>query len=83
LHPVPPPPSRHAWSRRSSPRHTRAERRPSQRHGWSIVSIDKLGSWFLLLIISYTLVSLINAPRAPRGARAEASPRPVGAAISA
>ena len=37
---------------------------PSQRHGWSMVSIDKLGSWFLLLIISYTLVSLINAPRA-------------------
>ena len=35
---------------------------PSQRHGWSMVSIDKLGSWFLLLIISYTLVSLINAP---------------------
>ena len=40
---------------------------PSQRHGWSMVSIDKLGSWFLLLIISYTLVSLINAPRQRRG----------------
>jgi len=36
---------------------------PSQRLGWSMVSIDKLGSWFLLLIISYTLVSLINTPR--------------------
>ena len=36
---------------------------PSQRHGWSMVSVDKLGSWFLLLIISYTLVSLVNAPR--------------------
>ncbi|WP_375785177.1 DUF817 domain-containing protein [Bradyrhizobium sp. Pha-3] len=35
---------------------------PSQRLGWSMVSIDKLGSWFLLLIISYTLVSLVNAP---------------------
>ena len=33
---------------------------PSQRHGWSMVSVDKLGSWFLLLIISYTLVSLVN-----------------------
>ena len=40
---------------------------PSQRHGWSMVSIDKLGSWFLLLIISYTLVSLVNAPRERRG----------------
>ena len=36
---------------------------PSQRLGWSMVSIDKLGSWLLLLIISYTLVSLVNAPR--------------------
>ena len=28
-----------------------------------MVSFDKFGSWFLLLIISYTLVSLVNAPR--------------------
>ena len=41
---------------------------PSQRLGWSMVSVDKLGSWFLLLIISYTVVSLINAPRKRRGA---------------
>jgi uncharacterized membrane protein YoaT (DUF817 family) len=39
---------------------------PSQRQGWEMVSVSKLGSWFLLLIISYTLVSLINAPRARR-----------------
>jgi uncharacterized membrane protein YoaT (DUF817 family) len=39
---------------------------PSQRHGWSMVSVDKIGSWFLLLIISYTLVSLINKPRERR-----------------
>ena len=32
-----------------------------------MVSIDKFGSWFLLLIISYTLVSLVNAPRERRG----------------
>jgi uncharacterized membrane protein YoaT (DUF817 family) len=36
---------------------------PSQRQGWSMVSIDKFGSWFVLLIISYTLVSLVHAPR--------------------
>ena len=36
---------------------------PAQQHGWSMVSLSKLGSWFLLLIISYTLVSLINAPK--------------------
>jgi uncharacterized membrane protein YoaT (DUF817 family) len=42
---------------------------PSQRLGWSMVSFDKFGSWFLLLIISYTLVSLVNAPRQRREAR--------------
>ena len=40
---------------------------PSQRQDWELVSLGKLGSWFLLLIISYTLVSLINAPRERRG----------------
>ena len=35
----------------------------SQSHGWAMVSLGKLGSWFLLLIVSYTLVSLINPPR--------------------
>ena len=28
-----------------------------------MVPIAKLGSWFLLLIISYTLVSLVNVPQ--------------------
>jgi uncharacterized membrane protein YoaT (DUF817 family) len=37
---------------------------PSQHGAWSMVSPAKLGSWFLLMIISYTLVSLINRPRA-------------------
>ena len=32
-----------------------------------MVSLAKLGSWFLLLIISYTLVSLVNAPRKGTG----------------
>src|SRR5579871_1504566 len=36
---------------------------PAQHLSWSAVSLSKLGSWFLLLIISYTLVSLINRPR--------------------
>ena len=36
---------------------------PTQHHGWAMVSFGKLGSWFLLLMISYTLVSLINAPQ--------------------
>ena len=48
---------------------------PSQRAGWSMVSVEKLGSWFLLLIISYTLVSLINAPRRLVGVQAQPSNR--------
>ena len=56
---------------------------PSQRHGWSMVSFDKLGSWFLLLIISYTLVSLINAPQAMAAdmgkGKGKADPNPAGA----
>ncbi len=32
-----------------------------------MVSIEKLGSWFLLLVIGYTLVSLVNAPLTWRG----------------
>jgi len=35
---------------------------PAQMHGWSPVSLGKLGSWFLLMIISYSLVVLINKP---------------------
>jgi uncharacterized membrane protein YoaT (DUF817 family) len=30
--------------------------------GWSAVSIGKLGSWFLLLMISYALVAAVNKP---------------------
>jgi uncharacterized membrane protein YoaT (DUF817 family) len=37
---------------------------PSQRHGWEFVSLGKLGSWFLLMLISYTLVASLDRPRA-------------------
>jgi uncharacterized membrane protein YoaT (DUF817 family) len=32
---------------------------PSQKLGWHIVPLTKLGSWFLLMIISFVLVSLL------------------------
>ncbi len=35
---------------------------PNQLHGWSLVSLAKLGSWYLLMIISFVLVTLINPP---------------------
>ena len=37
---------------------------PHQRHAWSLVSLGKLGAWFLLMIISYVLVAMVNKPRA-------------------
>jgi uncharacterized membrane protein YoaT (DUF817 family) len=37
---------------------------PQQRHGWAMVGIGKLGSWFLLMLISYTLVAWLNRPTA-------------------
>jgi uncharacterized membrane protein YoaT (DUF817 family) len=37
---------------------------PNQRHGWQLVGAGKLGSWFLLMLISYTLVAALNRPRA-------------------
>ena len=36
---------------------------PSQRHGWEMVSLNKLGAWYLLMIISFVLVSLIHGIR--------------------
>lgn len=49
---------------------------PAQQLSWSMVSPGKLGSWFLLAIISYTLVSLVNVPREPLPEPGEAKPAP-------
>ncbi|HAP24423.1 MAG TPA: DUF817 domain-containing protein [Achromobacter sp.] len=45
-----------------------AWRYPSQAQVWQVVSIAKLGSWFLLMIISYVMVSVVNRPRPISGA---------------
>jgi uncharacterized membrane protein YoaT (DUF817 family) len=36
---------------------------PSQLAGWSSVPLSKLGSWLLLMIISYVMVAAINRPQ--------------------
>jgi uncharacterized membrane protein YoaT (DUF817 family) len=36
-----------------------AWRYPTQRHGWEMVPLDKLGAWLLLMVISYVLVSAV------------------------
>ena len=38
---------------------------PSQVDGWEVVSLAKLGSWFLLMIISVVLVTWLYPPRPP------------------
>ena len=35
---------------------------PHQQAAWSMVSLGKLSSWFLLLIISYVMVAAVNRP---------------------
>ncbi len=36
---------------------------PDQANGWQIVSFSKMGSWYLLMLISWVLVTLVHAPR--------------------
>jgi len=38
---------------------------PSQADRWTLVSPDKLGAWYLLMIISFVLVALVHRPRPP------------------
>ena len=36
---------------------------PSQENGWTLVSVEKLVSWYLLMLISVVLVTLVHPPR--------------------
>lgn len=38
--------------------------------GWRPVTLHKMGAWFLLLIISFVLVTLVHRPRTPADGRA-------------
>ena len=40
-----------------------AWRYPTQRHGWAMVPLGKLGAWLLLMVISYVLVSAVARRR--------------------
>ncbi|MCR9270499.1 MAG: DUF817 domain-containing protein [Hyphomonadaceae bacterium] len=39
---------------------------PNQETGWHMVSLQKLGSWYLLMIISWVLVTLVHRPKGVR-----------------
>jgi uncharacterized membrane protein YoaT (DUF817 family) len=38
---------------------------PNQKNGWEMVQFGKFGSWLLLMIISFILVSLVHRPTPP------------------
>ncbi len=44
---------------------------PSQAHGWALVPPAKLGAWYLLMIISFVLVSLLHRPMPPDSRQSE------------
>ncbi|MCR6646186.1 MAG: DUF817 domain-containing protein [Terricaulis sp.] len=43
---------------------------PSQRDGWHLVPLDKMGAWYLLMLLSWVLVSLVHKPRRAEAPRA-------------
>jgi uncharacterized membrane protein YoaT (DUF817 family) len=47
---------------------------PHQRKGWSMVSFTKLNAWFLLMILSYAMVTVLNRPQAYQPAAPEPAP---------
>lgn len=49
---------------------------PSQRHGWSMVGFAKIGSWYLLMTLSFVLVALLHRPE--KASLPEALPAPAG-----
>ena len=48
---------------------------PDQTTAWTPVSISKLGAWYLLMIISFVLVTLVHRPQPLDGAAEEKGPR--------
>ncbi len=50
---------------------------PNQARAWEMVPLAKLSSWFLLMIVSYTMVGFVNRPRAMA-----ARERGLGAAVA-
>lgn len=51
------------WGAENIGTFSRAWLYPGQRDGWQLVSPEKLGAWYLLMIISFVLVSLLHHPK--------------------
>ena len=55
---------------------------PSQQDGWHVVGLEKLGAWFLLMIISFVLVTLVHRPQPLGAVDSERAPTNVRPALS-
>ena len=53
------------WGAENIGTFARAWTYPGQEDGWKMVSLAKLGSWFLLMLISFVLVELVSPVRKP------------------
>ena len=51
------------WFAENAGTWSRAWLYPGQEAGWTPVSIQKLGAWYLLMIISFVLVTLVHRPK--------------------
>lgn len=53
------------WSAENIATFANAWNYPGQENGWRMVSLAKYGSWYLLMLISFVLVTLVQPVRAP------------------
>jgi uncharacterized membrane protein YoaT (DUF817 family) len=53
------------WAAENIGTYSRAWLYPSQENGWTPVSLGKLGAWYLLMIISFVLVTIVHRPKQP------------------
>ncbi len=51
---------------------------PNQAKAWEMVPLAKLSSWFLLMIVSYTMVGFVNRPQPMRADACAAPARMIG-----
>jgi len=51
------------WAAENIGTYAQAWRYPHQAAGWAPVSLGKLGSWYLLILVSYALVALAHGAR--------------------
>jgi len=53
------------WSAENIATYVDVWRYPHQQLAWQMVSLGKLGSWYLLMLVSFVLVALVQGVRAP------------------